>query len=60
MQFAAMLRQAMCYDPKKGNSKKIISKLDKMAEDEKNIDLKDQIYYAIAEINFKDKNIDKA
>ena len=60
MQFAAMLRQAMCYDPKKGNSKKIISKLDKMAEDEKNIDLKDQIFYAIAEIYFKDKNIDKA
>ena len=26
----------------------------------KNIDLKDQIYYAIAEIYFKDKNIDKA
>lgn len=60
MQFAAMLRQAMCYDPKKDNSKKIISKLDKMAEDEKNVDLKDQIYYAIAEIYYKDKNVDKA
>ena len=31
-----------------------------MAEDTKNIDLKDQIFYAIAEIYFKDKNIDKA
>lgn len=60
MQFAAMLRQATCYDPKKGNSKKIIAKLDKMAEDTKNIDLKDQIYYALGEIYFKDKNVDKA
>ena len=60
MQFAAQLRQSMCYDPKKGDSKKIIAKLEKMADQQKNLDYKDQIYYALGEISFKDKNIDKA
>ncbi|MFA6805887.1 MAG: tetratricopeptide repeat protein [Bacteroidales bacterium] len=60
MRFAAQLRQAMCYDPKKGDSKKIKNKLEKMATEEKNIEYNDQIYYALAEIFFKDKNVDKA
>ncbi|MBP1630147.1 MAG: tol-pal system protein YbgF [Bacteroidetes bacterium] len=60
MQFASKLFQAMCYDPKKGNSKKIISKLDDMAQEKKNEIYKDQIFYALAEIYYKDKNVDKA
>lgn len=60
MQFAAQLRQAMCYDPKKGNSKNIIAKLEKMIEQQKNLDYKDQIYYTLGEISLKDKNVDKA
>lgn len=60
MQFAAQLRQAMCYDPKKGDSKKIISKLEKMTKEDKNLEYNDQVYYALAEIYFKDKNVDKA
>jgi tetratricopeptide (TPR) repeat protein len=60
MQFAAQLRQAMCYDPKKENSKRITAKLEKMAEEIKNLEYKDQIYYALGEIAFKDKNVTKA
>jgi len=60
MQFAAQLHQAMCYDPKKGDSKKIKSKLEKMADEDKNLEYKDQIYYALAEIYYKDKNVDRA
>jgi len=60
MQFAAQLRQAMCYDPKTGDSKKIISKLEKMTKEDKNLEYNDQVYYALAEIYFKDKNVDKA
>ncbi|HHT04476.1 MAG TPA: hypothetical protein GX005_09190 [Bacteroidales bacterium] len=60
MQFAAQLSQAMCYDPKKGDSKKIKTKLEKMAKEDKNLEYNDQVYYALAEIYFKDKNVDKA
>lgn len=60
MQFAAQLRQAMCYDPMKEDSKKIRNKLEKMSKEDKNLAYKDQIYYALAEIYFKDKNVDKA
>jgi tetratricopeptide (TPR) repeat protein len=60
MTFASQLRQATCYDPKKGDGKKIISKLEKMSKQEKNQLYNDQIYYALGEIYYKDKNVDKA
>lgn len=60
MEFASKLFRAMCYDPKKGDSKKIISKLEKMSQENKNLSLKDQIYYTIGEIYYKDKNVNKA
>jgi hypothetical protein len=60
MQFASNLNIAMCYDPKKSNSKAILSRLNKMAEDKKNTEFKDQVYYALGEVYFRDKNVDKA
>ena len=60
MQFASNLNIAMCYDPKKSSSKPIISRLEKMAKDKKNTEYKDQIYYALGEVYFRDKNVDKA
>ncbi|MBO5963967.1 MAG: hypothetical protein J6P97_05745, partial [Bacteroidales bacterium] len=60
MQFASNLNIAMCYDPKKSSSKAILSRLNKMAEDKKNIEFKDQVYYALGEVYFRDKNVDKA
>lgn len=60
MEFASRLNIAMCYDPKKSNSRPIISRLEKMLEDKKNIEYKDQVYYALGEVYFRDKNIDKA
>lgn len=60
MEFASKLFQAMCYDPRKGDSKKVLSKLERMLREKKNETLKDQIYYTMGEIYFKDKNVDKA
>lgn len=60
MQFASKLNIAMCYDPKTSSSKGIISKLEKMLDDKKNAEFKDQIYYALGEVYYRDKNIDKA
>jgi tetratricopeptide (TPR) repeat protein len=60
MEFASRLNIAMCYDPKKSNSRPIISQLEKMLEDKKNIEYKDQVYYALGEVYFRDKNVDKA
>ena len=60
MEFASRLNIAMCYDPKKSNSRPIISRLEKMLDDKKNIEYKDQVYYALGEVYFRDKNVDKA
>lgn len=60
MEFASRLNIAMCYDPKKANSRPIISRLEKMLEDKKNVEYKDQVYYALGEVYFRDKNVDKA
>ncbi|MDR1847046.1 MAG: tetratricopeptide repeat protein [Bacteroidales bacterium] len=60
MEFASKLNLAMCYDPLTTKSKSIISKLEKMLPDKKNTEFCDQIYYALGEIYYRDKNIDKA
>lgn len=60
MEFASRLNIAMCYDPKTSNSRPIISRLEKMLEDKKNVEYKDQVYYALGEVYFRDKNVDKA
>lgn len=60
MQFASNLNLAMCYDPRKGNSKFIIARLEKMLNDKKNTEYKDRIHYALGEVYYRDKNVDRA
>ncbi len=60
MEFASRLNIAMCYDPAKSNSRPIIARLEDMLEDKKNVEYKDQVYYALGEVYFRDKNVDKA
>jgi tetratricopeptide (TPR) repeat protein len=60
MEFASKLNLAMCYDPATTKSNAIISKLEKMLPDKKNIEFCDQIYYALGEVYYRDKNIDRA
>lgn len=60
MQFVSKLNLALCYDPTTKSSISIINKLEKMLDDKKNVDYKDQIYYAIGEIYFRNRNMDIA
>lgn len=57
MQFVSKLNIALCYDPSKKNSISIIEDLEKMLDDEKNLEYQDQIYYAIGEIYFRNRNM---
>ncbi|MEO0403871.1 MAG: tetratricopeptide repeat protein, partial [Bacteroidota bacterium] len=58
MEFYARINQAMAYDRKGGNSSKIKEELLKMLKDDKNIEYRDQIYYALAEIELEERNQD--
>ena len=52
MAFQAKINRALSFS--KGDSKAIKSQLMKMLKDDKNIEYFDQIYYALAEISFKE------
>lgn len=54
MEFSAKIQRATLFDKKTGDSKGIRKQLDKMLRDDKNIEYKDQIYYAIANIDMKE------
>jgi len=58
--FNALLSRARAFNPKLNDSSKLINEIEKMLKDDKNIDYKDQIYYALAEIALKEKNEDLA
>ena len=58
--FNALLSRARAFNPKYNDSSKLISEIEKMLKDDKNIDYKDQIYYALAEIALKEDNEDLA
>ena len=58
--FNALLSRARAFNPKYNDSSKLISEIEKMLKDDKNIDYKDQIYYALAEIAIKEDNEDLA
>lgn len=60
MVFNANINTAKCYANKGKNTKDIRKKLNKMLKDDKNIEYKDRIYYAIAEIDKSTGNIDNA
>jgi hypothetical protein len=54
MAFQAKINRALSFND--GDTKAIKQQLLKMLKDDKNIDFFDQIYYALAEIAFKEKN----
>ena len=58
--FNALLSRARAFDPKNNDSSKLIHEINKMLKDDKNIDYKDQIYFALAEIALKEEQKDLA
>jgi len=50
MSFYAQINQAMAFNRRSGNSEAIIVKLNKMLADDKNIEYRDQIHYALSEV----------
>ena len=54
MSFNAKLNQARSYDPAAGNSEEIKKRLNRMLRDKKNIEYRDQIYFALAEMSFRE------
>lgn len=57
MQFKAKIRKALTST---GNSEELVKELNKMLKDGKNLEYKDQIYYALAELDMKNSNKDEA
>ena len=55
MEFSAKIQRATLFDNKTGDSREIRKQLSKMLKDEKNKDYRDQIYYALADIDMKEK-----
>ncbi|MFH2094616.1 MAG: tetratricopeptide repeat protein, partial [Bacteroidota bacterium] len=60
MAFNAKINRATSFDITHGDSREIKKQLNKMLRDDKNIDYKDQIFFALANIEYKEKNVDKA
>lgn len=56
MSFYAKINRALAYDVTSGNTQEIKDILFNMLKDEKNIEYKDQIYYALAELELKQNN----
>ena len=60
MTFNAKISRAQSFDVAGGNSDQIKAELEKLLKDEKNYDLKDQIYFALAEIAMKENKEEEA
>ncbi len=60
MGFNAKLSQAFTYQSGAGSVRQIEQDLLEMLDDEKNRDFKDQIYYALGQLMFREGNEDKA
>ncbi len=56
MAFSAQINRARFYDVGEGGSKRIKKQLMRMLRDDKNVDYRDQIYYALAEVSYKEKD----
>ncbi|MFH1118770.1 MAG: tetratricopeptide repeat protein [Bacteroidota bacterium] len=56
MAFNARINLARVYNANRSDKRLIVKELEKMLKDAKNKDFQDQIYYALADIAFKDKN----
>jgi tetratricopeptide (TPR) repeat protein len=55
MEFYAKINQAMAYSRRGGNPGEIKEQLFKMLKDDKNIEYRDQIYFALAELSFEER-----
>ncbi len=62
MVFNAQINRATCFDVSSSNGKaeEILKELNKMLKDDKNIDYFDQIYYAMANLYYKENNTEQA
>ncbi len=60
MAFNAKIKRATAFNAGSKDAAEIKKQLKKMLKDEKNKEYKDQIYYALAKIEFKENNEDKA
>jgi tetratricopeptide (TPR) repeat protein len=60
MAFSAQIKRARFYDVGKGDSKGIKKQLMHMLKDDKNKEYRDQIYYALAELSYKEGDIPTA
>ena len=58
--FYSQINKARCYSSESGSSGEIRALLAKLLKDPKNIDLNDQIYYVLGEIEQKEEREDKA
>jgi len=56
LSFYAQINQAQAFSRRGGNSTIIKEKLEKMLKDDKNIDYRDQIYYALAGVFLEERN----
>lgn len=56
MEFTAQIKRGKLYDSGSGDSKLIKKQLNRMLRDDKNIEYRDQIYYALAEVADKEKD----
>lgn len=56
MAFQSKINLARAYEADNGDSKNIIKYLSRMLRDDKNKEFLDQIYFALAEVAFKDEN----
>ena len=55
LEFQANIQQAMTYERKGGSSESIVELLEKMLNDDKNLEYLDQVYYALAEVALEDR-----
>lgn len=56
MKFYAQINQALAFDSR-SDSQGIRAQLNKMLRDEKYVEFRDQIYYALAEVEFAERNV---
>lgn len=59
MTFYAKISQALAFDVNSGNYEEVRELLEKLAADEKNEDYLDQIYYALAEMELREGNLNE-
>ncbi|MFH1297702.1 MAG: tetratricopeptide repeat protein [Bacteroidota bacterium] len=54
MEFNSKINMAQCYDTQSGDKDYIVKKLTRMLKDEKNNEVLDQVYYALAQVSLRD------